>query len=517
MAAKIVLALALAFVTLVGAQFEPNFATGRNTITHLFEWRWNDIAEECERFLGPNGYGGVQTSPANENAVIDEPPRPWWERYQPVSYQLKTRSGTEEEFASMVRRCNAVNVRIYVDVVLNHMTDNHRIGVGTGGNTFNAPDKAYPEFSAADFNARSKCSSGSGAIEDWTDTTQVRNCEMLVLRDLDQSQTYVRDHIVEFLNKMVDYGVAGFRIDAVKCMWPAELKEIFDRLNNLPTEQGFAPNSRPFIYQETVDLGPKEQEPIPGDEYFGLGRTTEFRVGRYLGERLRQGWFPLKDLVNWGSDWGMYPDNYAVVFIDNHDNQRGHGGGGDYILTFRRSRPYKMASAFMLAHPYGITRVMSSFNWEEKLDGSGNDENSWVGPPMNANGEIDPVIINPDLTCGNGWICEHRWRSIYNLVKFRNVVAGTSLTDWWDNGNNQIAFCRGNKGFIAINNENFSLNANLQTCLPAGEYCDVYTGDKQGNACTGRSVIVGSDGRADIDITNETEDPVIAIHVEARL
>lgn len=38
----------------------PNFAPGRSVIVHLFEWKWNDIALECERFLGPKGYAGVQ-------------------------------------------------------------------------------------------------------------------------------------------------------------------------------------------------------------------------------------------------------------------------------------------------------------------------------------------------------------------------------------------------------------------------------------------------------------------------
>lgn len=42
------------------AQWDPNFAPGRQTIVHLFEWKWETIAEECERFLGPHGYGGVQ-------------------------------------------------------------------------------------------------------------------------------------------------------------------------------------------------------------------------------------------------------------------------------------------------------------------------------------------------------------------------------------------------------------------------------------------------------------------------
>lgn len=37
-----------------------NMVPGRSTIVHLFEWKWKDIAEECERFLGPHGFGGVQ-------------------------------------------------------------------------------------------------------------------------------------------------------------------------------------------------------------------------------------------------------------------------------------------------------------------------------------------------------------------------------------------------------------------------------------------------------------------------
>jgi alpha-amylase len=66
-----------------------------------------------------------QVSPVSENVI--DPIRPWWERYQPISYRLDTtRSGTEEEFASMVARCNAVNVRIYVDAVINHMSGAER-------------------------------------------------------------------------------------------------------------------------------------------------------------------------------------------------------------------------------------------------------------------------------------------------------------------------------------------------------------------------------------------------------
>ena len=53
----------------------------------------------------------LQISPPSENAVVTNPNRPWWERYQPVSYKLITRSGNEQEFKDMVETCNRNNVR----------------------------------------------------------------------------------------------------------------------------------------------------------------------------------------------------------------------------------------------------------------------------------------------------------------------------------------------------------------------------------------------------------------------
>ena len=94
-------------------QWRPAYADGHDGMVHLFEWHWSTIAEECENFLGPHRFGGVQVSPPNENRIVENPPgnRPWWERYQPISYKLETRSGTRAQFIDMVERCNAVGVR----------------------------------------------------------------------------------------------------------------------------------------------------------------------------------------------------------------------------------------------------------------------------------------------------------------------------------------------------------------------------------------------------------------------
>src|SRR5215210_775302 len=105
----------------------------RTVFVHLFEWKWADIAQECESFLGPRGYAAIQISPPQEHIVA--PDNPWWERYQPVSYKLESRSGSRAELADMVGRCKAAGVDIYADAVINHMSGTES-GTGIAGTTF---------------------------------------------------------------------------------------------------------------------------------------------------------------------------------------------------------------------------------------------------------------------------------------------------------------------------------------------------------------------------------------------
>lgn len=39
---------------------DPHFVNGHEGIVQLFEWKYKDIADECEIFLGPKKFGGVQ-------------------------------------------------------------------------------------------------------------------------------------------------------------------------------------------------------------------------------------------------------------------------------------------------------------------------------------------------------------------------------------------------------------------------------------------------------------------------
>jgi alpha-amylase len=424
--------------------------------------------------------------------------RPWWERYQPVSYSLdSTRSGTDAEFQSMVARCNAVNVRIYVDVVVNHMTGVERTGVGTGGTSFNGGLADFPgvPYTSSDFHDCSTCPSCC-CINQYTDHDMVRNCRLSSLIDLDQKNSHVQQMIVGYLNKLISYGVAGFRFDAAKHMWPDDMQAIFSQLNNL-REDVFGAGVRPFNYLEVIDMNQNGE--VRAQEYVHLGRVTEFRYCN----KIRDASGALWDIPNlYDAGWGMVEPQDAFVFVDNHDNQRGHGSGGD-VVTFKDPRKYKIAQAITLSQTYGWPRVMSSYDFT----------NTDEGPPHNADYSTKDIVINADGTCADGWICEHRWQAIAGMAGFAKAANGQPFTNWWTEGN-KAAYSRGNRAFIVITNEATPLDRTFYTGLPAGVYCDVISGCPTPNACSGKSVVVDSSGNARI-IIDDPNQPIAAIHVEA--
>lgn len=201
--------LLISLITNSLGQFDPHFIDNRQGIVHLFEWKWLDIADECETFLGPKGFGGVQTSPVNENVIIKN--RPWYERYQPMSFKIETRSGNEDEFKEMISRCRNAGVRIFVDVVANHMAapQPNTPAEGTAGSEADPLARSFPAVPFTNDDFHSSCE-----IQNYQNATQVRDCELSSLPDLNQHSLEVRQKIIDFLNHLVDLGVAGFRMDA---------------------------------------------------------------------------------------------------------------------------------------------------------------------------------------------------------------------------------------------------------------------------------------------------------------
>lgn len=73
-----------------------------------------------------------------------------------------------------------------------------------------------------------------------------------------------------------------------------------------------------------------------------------------------------------------------------------------------------MVTAFILAHRYGTSEIVSSCYFKT--------EGNIISPSINAN-----------RTSGNGWVCEHRWTQ---LVAFRNASGNSTVINWWGNSGN---------------------------------------------------------------------------------
>lgn len=114
------------------------------------------------------GYKAVQVSPPQEHIQGSA----WWTRYQPVSYDLISRSGNETQFSSMIDRCAAAGVGIIVDSVINHMAAGS--GTGTGGSTYG--NRQYPIFGQQDFHHYDSSSSANCQVNDYSDKYNVQYC-----------------------------------------------------------------------------------------------------------------------------------------------------------------------------------------------------------------------------------------------------------------------------------------------------------------------------------------------------
>jgi alpha-amylase len=464
----------------------------RTVFVQLFEWRWSDVARECETYLGPKGFAAVQISPPQEHVVLPAKGFPWWQSYQPVSYKLESRLGTREEFKDMVARCRAAGVAIYADVVMNHMAAGS--GSGSAGSSYGpSGDHQYSFpglYGAGDFHWNvSGAHNCQGNVDNYQNQHAVQDCELVGLPDLATELPDVRTHLIGYLADLHGLGVQGYRIDAAKHMDPSDLGTI---LGQLRAKVG----ADVYVVQEVIDLG---GEAVKRESYYDFGDVDDFVYGRKLAEQFRNAnGQRIANLRSFGDSWGLARSDRAVVFIDNHDMQRDASGA---YLTFKDNNQhfvYTLANVFMMAWPYGYPQLMSSYDFSD-FD---------QGPPSDDKGQVKNIYKDAkatDPSCFKEWKCEHRWREIGNMVAFRNATAATGqVVDWWDDGSDAIAFGRGDRGFVVINREDSPLDQTFDTHLPPGTYCDVIAGDvtqKGAKAgCSGQQITVDDKRRAHIKV-----------------
>lgn len=468
-----------------------------------FQQSWNTIAKECESTYGPEGVGYVQISPPEESVQGTQ----WWTVYQPISYSLNSRFGTESELESMIKTCNSVGVQIIADVVLNH-TSGHDVSwvddqYGVAGTAYNGTYGRYPgigiyQYEESGNNHQYGLATGDfhscrTNIADYTNADEVQDCRLSTMWDINTGSSRVQTIQAEYLAKLWNLGVRGFRIDSAKHIDTLDLKAIKAKL-----AQKIGVKAADIPFQQEVIYHQGESPLLAPKNYTANGDVTEFSYSYQLRQYFNGDVSNLKNISN-----GLLPSNKATVFVTNWDTAR-----GSETLTVDSGSRYELANAFMLAYDYGKPKLMSDYYFT--------DANSDAGP----NGTTDTHVTDVDFdeackTSGTReqgqWLCEQRWASVRGMIGFHNAVTGTTVGRWQDNGTGNIGFARqdanGNdQGFIAINNTLQEHEETYETNLPDGEYCDVYTSGKTCNKVTVK------DGKLSVTIAKRS---AVAIYAAA--
>lgn len=471
----------------------------------MFQWNWDDIATECTQWLGPKGFGAVQISPPGASKVANG----WWAVYQPVNHaSLSSRFGDAAKFANMVTACHNAGVRVYADIVVNQLADGS--GTATDGSTWDAGTLRYPRFSANDFHGN--CTIAQGDYSSPAGRGNVMNCRLGGLPDLATESTYVQGEISNYLKTLLGLGVDGFRIDAAKHMPASAWGSIMANVRQAYPQTKLG---EPIWFtQEVIPDGG-----VNMGDYTPLGTVNEFRFTYLMRDAFRgQNGQTLSSIPaamgswgNWGGSWGFLQPQSATVFVNNWDTERdgssmtaanfSAGAVNDTVGTKR----YTLANLFMLAQGYGEAQLHSGFRFSNK-DG----DRPAASPYSNGQPQIN---VN--------WDFVHRWSDIAAMVKFRNDTAGQAQTNWTTGDSHQVAFSRGQTGFVALNNSASAWNTSLFTNLPAGSYCDLITGGRNsaGTACVGTTVTVGSNGYASVNLpaNNGGATPALAILTTQKL
>ena len=421
---------------------DPNY-TNTETILHVWSWNFPTITENMKQ-IADAGFTMIQTSPVNacfspeggNIKILDEKEGNWYHYYQPTDWTIGNNIvGTEEEMQIMLDEAEKYGIRVLVDVLPNHtafdidlVTDEFYAAVG-------GRDKMFHTY-------------GLQGINDYNDRTQCTHQGVGGLPDVNTENPLFQKYYMQFVNKLIEMGVRGFRYDTAK--------HIGVHSDPLDTEAGVTENdfwdvatgrkevlgvSLAIDYNELFVYGEVLQDRnVPEEEYASYFGQTASSYGHVLREVLAKGHARENDLMQW---YHRAAPEYLTTWVESHDtycNANESAGLTDaqirtgwVFLTARQN-----GTPLFYSRPMNSTR--ENYFGDNLLGARGNDE-----------------FFHPEVVAVN---------------KFRKNMDGQVETVAIAENGESVVVNRGDKGAALIN---FSGNVNeisLATQLPDGEYKD---------------------------------------------
>jgi alpha-amylase len=396
-----------------------------DVILHAFNWKYSDVTARATAIQNA-GYKIVMVAPAYKSSGSQ-----WWARYQPQDQRLIEHPlGDTGTFKTMVTTLQQKGIRVYADVLLNHMANEAGIRSDLNypgqsllnayaGNTskYNAlklyGDLRYNYLSASDFGPKV-------CITDYNNTYQVQNYRLcggggdVGLPDL-LGSNYVVGQQQAYLNALKTIGVKGFRIDAAKHMPIAHINSVLTP----------AIKSGVHVFGEVITSGGAGNGEYDNFLKPYIDNTGHGAYDFPLHNQIRTAFSfsgSMSNLVDPGAYGQALAPDRAVTFTVTHDIP--NNSGFRYLIMDGTDET--------LAYAYIIGRGL--------------------GTPM--------VYSDNNESGDNRWVNAYARADLKNMIGFHNALQGTDYSVL-SHGSCHIIFRRGNAGIVGINKCGNVVNASV--------------------------------------------------------
>ena len=343
----------------------------RDVILHAFNWRYEELTEQAGE-IAAAGYGAVLIPPP---LYSDPLGAEWWQRYQPKDYRiLRSHLGGKRELAAAMAALHAAGVRLYADVVFNHMANEK----GSRADCYNFPgeaelaryraernefeaDRLYGDldnglFCGWDFNPM-------GDIANWHSLEESQTRWLSGLPDLTLNDWVVAQQR-QALAALNALGFDGYRIDAVKHMPELHIDRVFESGDLLASKFLFGESLTSNDHEEHLFLWPL------------LGNSELSYYDFPLHETMRRAFAPggsLCELIDPAANGQALPWWRAVTFSVTHDIPYNDGFRSQML---QRQDEY-LANAYILGRDGGVPLLFSDHN--ESAQKFADDRDRWAG------------------------------------------------------------------------------------------------------------------------------------------
>lgn len=277
--------------------------------------------------------------------------------------------GTMEDFDEMLKEAHARNIRIVMDLVVNHTSDEHQWFVESRKSKENKYRDYYiwreGKSSAVPPNNWGSCFGGSAWEYDSQTDMYYLHLFSKKQPDLNWDNPDVRREVFDMMTWWCEKGIDGFRMDVISMI--SKTKEMPDsEINGLYGDFApycvHGPNVHKYLKEmneqvlsrydimtvgETSGVTPEQAKLYAGENANELNMVFQFehvesdgKYGKWTDQKL-----PLKTLKEILSRWQteLYDKAWNSLFWDNHDQPRA-------VSRFGNDSPqYREASAKMLA------------------------------------------------------------------------------------------------------------------------------------------------------------------------